>query len=84
MATPPGKGDLTNLMDNFQQVCEITLTIQQVSYLNVLREIKYLRSDCSCGPDNIPCKIIKLVADEIASPLTHIINSCIAHDYFQN
>ena len=81
MATPPGKGDLINLIDNFQQDSEIPFTIQPVSYLDVLREIKCLRSDCSCGPD-IPCKIVKLVADKIASPLTHIINSCIACDYF--
>ena len=82
MATPPGKGDLINLIDNFQQDSEIPFTIQPVSYLDVLREIKSLRSDCSCGPDNIPCKLAKLIADEIASPLTHINNSCIARDYF--
>ena len=82
MATPPGKGDLINLIDNFKQDSEIPFTIQPVSYLDVLREIKSLRSDCSCGLDNISCKIVKLIADEIASPLTHIINSCIARDYF--
>ena len=82
MATPPGKGDLINLIDNFQQDSEIPFTIQPVSHLDVLREIKSLRSDCSCGPDNIPCKTVKLIADEIGSPLTHIINSCIARDYF--
>ena len=27
MATPPGKGDLTNLIDNFQQDSEICFTI---------------------------------------------------------
>ena len=82
MAIPPGKGDLINLIDNFQQDFETPFTIQLVSYLDVLREIKCLRSDCSCGPDNIPCKIVEFIADEITSTLTHIINSCIARDYF--
>ena len=39
MATPPGKGDLTNLTDNFQQDPGIPFTIQQVSCLDVLKEI---------------------------------------------
>ena len=82
MSTPSGKRDLINLIGNFQQDSEIPFTIQSVSYLGVLRETKCLRSDCLCGPDNIPCKIVKLIADEIASHLTHIINLCIARDYF--
>ena len=48
----------------------------------MLHEIKSLRSDCSTGHDQIPVKFIKLVAEEIASPLTHIINCCIEKEYF--
>lgn len=53
-----------------------------MAYGEVLREIKGLRSDCSCGPDNIPSKIIKLVAEHLASPRTHILNNCISHEVF--
>ena len=48
----------------------------------MLSELKNLRSDCSCGPDNIPVKFIKLVAEHLASPLTHILNNCIAKSTF--
>ena len=43
----------------------------------MLGEIKELRSDCSTGPDSIPAKFDKLVAEHLVSPLTHIINSCL-------
>ena len=41
------------------------------------REIKAIRSDTSTGPDQLPAKYLKLVAEHIAGPLTHIINSFI-------
>ena len=36
-----------------------------------------MRSDCSTGADQIPAKYLKLSANIIASPLTHILNSFI-------
>ena len=45
-----------------------------------MNEIKHLRSGCSTGPDNIPCKFIKFVANHLASP--DIINNCIAKQIF--
>ena len=56
--------------------------LRLVTYQEVLHEIKSLRSDCSTGHDQIPVKFIKLVAEEIVSPLTHIINCCIEKEYF--
>ena len=56
--------------------------LREVSYQNVLNEIKNLRSDCSCGPDGIPVKYIKMIAEQLASPLTHIINNCISKQLF--
>ena len=56
--------------------------LRLVTYQEVLHEIKSLRSDCSTGHDQIPVKLIKLVAEEIVSPLTHIINCCIEKEYF--
>ena len=43
----------------------------------MVREIKGLRWDCSTGPDNIPAKFVKLVAERLVFPLTHIINLCL-------
>ncbi|KAL9962520.1 hypothetical protein ACROYT_G031627 [Oculina patagonica] len=39
------------------------------------KEIKAIRSDTSTGPDQLPAKYLKLVADLISGPLTYIINS---------
>ena len=45
-----------------------------VSYKGTLQEIKNIRKDCSTGNDNIPISLVQLVAENIASPLLHIIN----------
>ena len=41
-----------------------------------------LRSDNSTGPDSIPSKFIKLVAEHLVSPLTYIINTCLKQKEF--
>ena len=51
--------------------------LREVTYYDVMKAIKDLRSDCSTGYDNIPAKFIKPVADYLASPMTNIINHCI-------
>lgn len=56
--------------------------LQQVTYREVYTSIKSLRDDCSAGHDGLPAKYVKMVADSIASPLCHIINSCIEHNIF--
>ncbi len=43
----------------------------------MLKELGELRNDTSTGPDNLPVKFIKHCADILASPITHILNSCI-------
>ena len=48
--------------------------LRSVTYQEVLNEITSLRSDCSTAHDQIPVKFIKLVAEEIATPLTHIFS----------
>ena len=47
-----------------------------VTHQEVLREIKGLQSDCLTGPDNIPAKFVRLVAEHLVSPFMHIINLC--------
>ena len=57
---------------------DTSFRLKSVTYHEVIRESKALRSDCSTGPDNIPTKFIKLVSDHLASPLTHILNTYIS------
>ena len=66
--------DLYHLIQTLPENPGSTLSLQQVTYNDVLSEIKGLRSDCSSGPDNVPVKFIKLVAEPLTSPLTHILN----------
>ena len=57
-------------------------TLKAVSRVDILNTIKSLKSDCSTGPDHIPVQFIKLAADQLANPLTVIINNCIANSQF--
>ena len=61
---------LNHLITQFGEDSNLSFDFRRVSYDEVLLEIKGLRSDCSTGPDNIPTKFIKLVAEHLASPLT--------------
>ena len=54
----------------------------RVTFEEVMKEIRHLRSDCSTGVDQIPVKFVKLVSEHLASPLTHIINACITSSTF--
>ena len=56
--------------------------LQKVNYNQVLHEIKSIHSNCSTGADNIPIDLINLVAEEIASPLTEVINNSNEHSTF--
>ena len=51
--------------------------LRNVKRSEIYQEICKLRADCSTGPDKIPAKCIKLVADDLAGPLTKIINDSI-------
>ena len=69
------KEDLYQLINCFPQDSESSFHFRQVTYDEVLRETKGLRSDCSTGPDDIPTKFIKLVTEHLTSPLTYTINT---------
>ena len=53
-----------------------------VTFEEVMKELRHLRSDCSTGVDQIPVKFVKLVSEQLAGPLTHIINACITSSTF--
>ena len=79
---PLERDSLYSFVASLPQDPNSAFQFRQVTHREVLNEIKHLRSDCSSGPDNIPCKFIKLVADHLVSPITHIINNCIAKQTF--
>ena len=81
--SPSSPDDLRNLINTFLVHTNHSFTLRPATFQEVLSEIKGLRSDCSTGPDQIPVKYIKLAADWIASPLTHIINHYITITRFQ-
>ena len=79
---PTSTEDIQNLLREFISEVDQEFEFQPVTYDQVLKEIKCLRSDCSAGYDNLPVSLIKPIADHLASPLTHIINSGIAENTF--
>ena len=56
--------------------------LHHTSYQNVLKQLKQLRNDISTGPDEIPIRFVKMVAEILCSPLTHIINALIENNKF--
>ncbi|XP_057305393.1 uncharacterized protein LOC130642322 [Hydractinia symbiolongicarpus] len=79
---PTSKEEIQLLLQDLVTEADQEFQFRPVTYDQVLREIKKLRSDCSAGYDNLPVALIKPIADHIASPLTHIINSGIAENTF--
>ena len=71
---------IRNLPEPIEHTCNFSL--RKVTFGEVLHAIKNTRSDCSTGPDQLPAKFIKLVAEHLAGPLTAIINSCIEKSTF--
>ena len=47
-----------------------TFKLRPVSYKETLPEVKSIRNESYTGNDNIPISLVKLVAENIASPLT--------------
>jgi len=72
--------DLINSLPEERLTCPFNL--RPVTYSEVMKLLTTMRSDCSTGADQIPAKYLKLSADTIASPLTHILNSFISINSF--
>ena len=76
--------DLNKLINDLPEPDQNAFSLREVSRTEVLSTLKALRTDSSTGPDKIPIKFVKIVADTIAGPLTTIINNCIRRSYFPN
>ena len=55
------KEELHRRINALAQDPDTSFCLKSVTYHEVIRESKALRSDCSTDPDNIPTKFIKLV-----------------------
>lgn len=75
--------ELADLVDSFPEdsTDRARFRLSWVTREEVLKTIKTLKYDCSTGPDQIPTKSVKLVAEYLAEPLT-IVNGCIINAYF--
>ena len=80
------KEDLLNFIDSLPpgSIEQESFTLRRVTYKEVLNEIRIIRSETSTGHDQIPIKYLKPVAESVAGPLTHIINSFIDQLLFPN
>ena len=56
--------------------------IEPVNLNAVLHELRSLRTDSSTGADHILAKLIRMVAEDLAPPLTNIINLCVSQRHF--
>jgi len=61
--------DLFVLPESESQIEPLNITVEMTT-----REIKSLDISKACGPDEVHNKILKLVVDEIATPLTNLFN----------
>jgi len=56
---------------------ETSFKIMHTTYDEALKILNNLKTDCSCGSDNISIRFIKPISDFMTSLLVHIINNCI-------
>ena len=69
--------ELWKLIDSLPKDEDNSFHLRKVTCKEVLSELKKLRNDCSCGPDSIPVKFLKMAAEKLTPSLTHILNNCI-------
>ena len=65
-----------------EQESDGAFVIKHTTFTELNKFISEVRNDCSSGFDNIPVKFIKLVAENITSPIVNIINSSIDKKIF--
>ena len=73
-STPNSPHILQELINSLSDSSTSSFDHRPVTYCELLKQLKNLRSDCSTGADQIPAKYLKMSANHIASLLTQIIN----------
>ena len=76
-SSPVLNKDIYRLINHLTDDSHSSFCFRHVTHQEVLREIEGLQADCLTGLDNKPAKFVKLEAEYLASPLMHIINSCL-------
>lgn len=79
---PNQKHHLKSFIHNLPNLSPDSFKLRKVSYRDIEKELNSLRNDTSCGYDNIPVNLIKLVRSNLISPLTYIINNFISEQSF--
>ena len=66
--------NLKVMIDSLHYNMSDTFRLRKATHKEVLQQLKSMRFDSSTGSDQTPVRTVKLVAEIIASPLTHILN----------
>lgn len=79
--------DATKKIKPMENIINFTSTpesiyLSPVSEAEIAKIVKRLKNKHSSGFDNISTDIIKLVSEEIVSPISYIINNSFAHGHF--
>ncbi len=71
-------------LDSASQVCPNpkNFSFKEVQVENVLKNMKNVNTKTSTGYDNISPCFIKIEANELACPITNIINHCIVNNHY--
>ena len=81
---PENTNQLYDLLKCLPNTDNPSFVLNKVTPNEVMTQIGEMRSDCSTRIDQIPANFVKPVASYLASPLAHIINSCIETSSFLN
>ena len=70
--------DFTDFLNTISEENELeTFKIKHTNYNEVRKIILGIKNDCSTSDEGIPIRYIKLIVDDITSPMVNIINNCI-------
>ena len=83
-SNPKSIEEIEFVINSSRNTVKNELMFHPVTFHEVLEELNSLRLDCSSGYDNIPVRLIKPIAQFIASPLTYIINMGIEEKIFHD
>ena len=78
---PEQRTDVVAYLDSLPEISgKTSFEMRKVHFYEVNKQLNSTRNDCSTGHDHLPVYYLKLASQYIVSPLTHIINECIAQN----